>query len=274
MTNDRPIFVPTEEGAAQVLRAARRRRRRQAAAAAGAVAAVVVGATAMTFGGPSPTADRLDTINGGLAHTPASSPSTPSPSTVPSSHIAASVAPLPRVSSTTVVAPHKGATVSSARPAGSVRRTDRSPITTSKGTIASGDLCSDNSGYAAFGWCVRYTGPQTVRRGFVTTLSGEVCRLASYPAATITFASTREVDLRVLDQQTNTKWQAGQGINYRRPGRSVVVAGGSCIVWSSPWNTRGPDGLLVPPGDYSASVSVESSDTSLPSVGTGIRVID
>ena len=274
MTGVPPIFVPTAEGAEEVLRAARRRRRRQAAAAAGAVAAVIVGAGAMTLGGPSPTADRLDTTNGGIAHSHNSSAATPSQSPSSSAHIAASIAAHPLAPRTTLLAPRPGASPAAARPVDAVRPADRSPITTSKGTISSSDLCSDNSAYAAFGWCVRYVGPSTVRRGHVTTLSGELCRLASYPAASVSFASTREVDMRVLDSHSNTKWQAGQGINYKHPGRTTTVAGGSCIVWSSPWNTRGPDGLLVPPGDYSASVAIDSSSNNFPSVGTSIQVTD
>ena len=272
-----PVFVPTAEGAEAVVRAARRRRRRQAAAAAGAAAAVVLGtAGSLVFGGgPSPAADRLNTVNGGPTPSPSASESgARAPTPLTTAHGGVTVAPHPVGSTTTVVAPHSAGTAVAAPPVSSVRRADRSPITRGSGTIAADDLCSDNSGYAAFGWCVRYVGPSTVRRGHTTVLSGELCRLASYPAATVSFASTREVDLAVLDAHGNTRWQAGQGISYRRPGRTVTVPGGSCIVWSSPWNTRGPDGFLVPPGDYNASVGIESSDTTMPSVGTSIQVID
>ena len=276
MTDLRPIFVPTIEGAEAVVREARRRRRLQATAAAGAAAAVILGtAASLAFGGPSPAADRLNTVNGGPSPSPSPSAAVaPTAATATSAHVGVTVAPRPGGPAATVVAPHSAGTAVAAPPVTSVRQVDRSPITRGSGTIAPDDLCTDNSGYSAFGWCVRYVGPSTVRRGQVTTLSGELCRLASYPAASVTFSTTREVDLSVLDSHANREWQAGQGIRYQSPGRTVTVSGGSCIVWSSPWNTRGPDGLLVPPGDYSASIGIDSSDTNFPSVGTGIQVVD
>ena len=277
MTSTPPVFVPTAEGAEAVVRAARRRRRLQAAAATGAAAAVILGAAgSLAFGGPSPSADRLDTTNGGVAHSPSPLPSsaaTTPPAPLAGSHVAVSVAPRP-VGSTTVVPPGADGSAVTPRPVKSVQPAERSPITHGSGSIAADDLCSDNSGFAAFGWCVRYVGPSTVKRGHVTTLSGELCRLASYPAASISFTSTREVDMYVEDSRGTAKWQAGQGISYRRPGRTTTVAGGSCIVWSSPWNTRGPDGFLVPPGDYGVSIGIESTNTNLPSVGTSIQVVD
>jgi hypothetical protein len=45
-------------------------------------------------------------------------------------------------------------------------------------------------------------------------------------------------------------------------------------VWSSPWNTRGPDGFVVPPGTYNVGVGIESSSGSFPYVGTSIDVTE
>jgi hypothetical protein len=150
----------------------------------------------------------------------------------------------------------------------------RSPIHRGTGTIGSNDLCSDDATDAAAGWCVRYVGPDTVRRGHTTALSGEVCRRSGAAAATLRFTSGREIDMSVTDGAGSVFWQAGEGVHYASPGATVTVGSGQCLVWSSSWDTRDRNGLHVPPGTYYLGFAVETAGTSLSSVGVSITVTD
>lgn len=250
-----PEFVATAAGADEAVQRGNRRRRRSAATAA----AVLLAAGGVVVAAPWQAPAARDSL------VPARDP-LPSPSPSPTAGTTAAPVTGSRTSShepTRAPAGPAGRTAPGAAPtaAAPARRTASpatrasSPITRGTSTIAAGDLCAAEQSYAAQGWCLRYTGPATARRGRPVALSAELCRLASFPAATLTFASTREV---LLDVQ-GTGWQAGQGERFTSPGRTVTVAGGSCLTWASTWDTRDADGFLVVPGSYAVDLGLEAS---------------
>lgn len=249
-----PDFPATREGADAVVRRGNRRRLRTAAlsmSTAVAVAGVVVLAPWQGAEGR----DSLTPARDPLPHpSVTSAPATPLPSATPrtpappASLVAASRPPVP-VPSVTPEARPTGA------PAPPVPGRRTSPISRGTGSIAMSDLCSDDQTDAAQGWCLRYTGPATARRGHPVTLSMELCRLGSFPTGTVTFSSTRETILAVRD----AGWSAGQGEQFTSPGRTITLPGTTCLTWASTWDTRGSDGFLVLPGDYTVDVGVESN---------------
>jgi len=253
-----PVFEPTAEGAVQVIRAARHRRHRRLGAVLSSVAlgvAVVLGVASLS-GVTRDGAEQLTVVDTPPPRPAPTVASSPAPDTA-SSPVSAGG------SSTSAAAPggsgSSPGTADSPRPTpprSTARRT--SPIVRSTRTDSdTTDLCTGGSGSAA-DWCVRTVDPGTVSRGTSVTLRGELCRLRPAGAATVTFQDTREAVLEVSDGYA-VDWQGGEGIRYSKPGRTVTVQPGTCLVWSSVWDTRDRDGFLVPPGLYDFSLTVATS---------------
>jgi hypothetical protein len=267
-----PEFFATRAGADQAVRTGNRRRLRTAATTGLAALAV----TGVTLAGPWDGAGHRDSLTPArdplVTATATPSPSTttrPAPDTSPSP-VAAGTHPAPTVTATTVPPVSVSAPPSAAPiPTRAVHRS--SPITRGTATIAPGDLCQDDQTNAARGWCVRYTGPTKARRGHPVALRMELCRLGSFPSATVTFTSGREA----LMSLQGTDWEAGQGVQYSSPGRTLSVAPAACLTWTSTWDTRGSDGFLVLPGSYPVYVGVETNDVAFTtSSGPSIEVTD
>lgn len=249
-----PVFTATSAGADAVVRRGNLRRLRSGAAAGSVVGLVVGVALVAPWQGPG-ARDSLVPVDEPTARPTPSVQALPRvshhplPGTAPSG----SAVPLPGTRPTGSVvdpAPSPPAGGPAATPSYAARRT--SPITRGTATIAADDLCSDGTTPPS-GWCLRYTGPSTARRGVPVTLSAELCRISSFGAASVTFSDTREVRLE-LDR---TGWSAGQGERYTQPGRTVTVDAGHCLTWASTWDTRGADGFLVLPGDYDVYLGIE-----------------
>ena len=288
-----PVFVPTEDGAAAVVRAARRRRLRQASVGVATTLVVLGGSIGYTMSNQaSGNTDRLDVTNGGQHHRPASERvlvPTRAGHPIPAASAHSSSHPNPGLPAPpSSVGAVGGGTAQppvvtrprpspASPPATHWRAPHRvSPITHSSGRIRATDVCRDDATDAGSGWCVRYTGPASAVRGNNVTLSGEVCRLTAFSAATIRFSTTREIDLEVNDTSNGADvklWKAGEGVHYRSPGRSVTVSPGSCLVWRSAWDTRDERGFVVPPGDYNVGFSI-ASNLFLSGIGTSITVTD
>ena len=56
------------------------------------------------------------------------------------------------------------------------------------------------------------------------------------------------------------QWQAGQGVRNHSPGATLVVRAGTCLRWVATWDTIAPNGFYAPPGSYSVSYAIDSSD--------------
>jgi hypothetical protein len=268
---EEPVFLPAPEGAEHVIVAARHRRRRKVGAFASSVAfgvTCVLGVVALS-GSTRNGAEQL-IVTDSSAPTPAARassspvPNTPSAPVAAGSHAATAVGPTTASSDGTVSSPPPASPRSTARRTSPIYRSTRTDTDTT-------DLCSGGSGSVA-DWCVRTVDPGQVHRGTSVTLRGELCRLRPSQAATVTFSDTREATLEVSDGSA-VEWQGGEGIRYRSPGRTVTVQPGTCLVWSSVWDTRDRDGFLVPPGTYDFSLSI-SMNSSGYSVGSTMTVVD
>jgi len=269
-----PNFFPTEAGVHDVFRRARRRRWRTAGLTATAVSAVVVSATVLAWPGTGNGADRLSVVPTSPTPRPSVStdarPATPTgarPTAAAASGgtLAASggsaatgvpgVAPLSGGSSPKQTGPRHSA-------AAPIRRT----------TVNYTGGCDPTAGVV--GWCELYSGPTTAHRKHPVTLSVELCRPSVDGDASVTFYDTREVDLELSDDNGTTDWVAGQGERNRQVEHSVLVRGGTCLRWSSAWDTIAPDGFYAPPGDYDVSYGVDSNDVSTSTSGPVLHLVD
>jgi hypothetical protein len=103
----------------------------------------------------------------------------------------------------------------------------------------------------------------------------EMCRVPISGDGTLTFSDTREVDFEALAPSTGKAvWRAGQGERFRSPGHTVTVKAGTCLRWTSTWDTIAPDGFYAPPGDYDMSVGVTTDNTSFGASGATLTLTD
>lgn len=267
-------------GADAVLAAARVRRLRRAVATGGAALLLAVApvllVTAADSGArddslvavsPSPTASGPRDPSSSPTSSPGDATTTPSGSPEP----AASSSPEPGSSaSSDEESPVISQPSSSPRPA---RRPAPAPVTrVPGGTIETGDLCGgDSVDGTTQTWCARYTGPATAKRGQSVDLSFELCRYPTAGDAEIRFDSDLEV-LAYVGSYDDPEWRAGQGLTYAASPHTATVRAGSCLRWSSAWDTRGPDGFLVVPGDYDFA-GQPSSGQGLPVAVATVRVV-
>ena len=257
-----PEFPATTRGADQVIRSGNRRRLRTGGTTLGSALAVSLLVALTPWQAPA-SQDSLQTANDprpALSAQPRQTSGSPTASPPPVSAAAPSV----RLGSLPPLRPTDGPASPSAQPTPGATRPATphrsSPITRGTGQLAVTDLCTDDQTDAATGWCLRYTGPLSVRRRQTATLSAELCRLGSFAAGQVTFGTTQETTLQVQDGGNgSTVWAAGQGLRYGSPGRTVTVQPANCLTWKSSWDTRGPDGFLVLPGSYGVATGIEAN---------------
>ena len=265
-------------GADAVLAAARVRRLRRALASGGVALALASVPLAVVVGTGDTRDDSLVAVSPTATSQPSETPGSASPTAPSSSEPASSPsAGAPSPASSQPAAPDASEEPESpviSRPSTTPRPPRRSaaaPVTRSTATIETGDLCNGGLTDATSSWCARYTGPATAKRGQTVVLSFELCRYPTAGDATITYEGELEVDAYVGSQDA-PDWRAGQGIAYSSAPHSEVLRAGSCIVWSSPWDTRGADGFLVVPGEYSFSGAADAVQ-GLPGAGGSFRVV-
>jgi hypothetical protein len=151
----------------------------------------------------------------------------------------------------------------------------RSPITRTTGTIAATDLCTDGQTDNTLTWCIRVLDPGEIKRGHPVSLGAEFCLYPTASPMTLDFASTAQIDLQIDNGTTHPDWYAGQGYRYAKPGPSVTVAPGQCLVWHSPWDTRDAEGFVEPPGSYTLDFTVRTKgDPPIGSDFATVTVVD
>jgi hypothetical protein len=284
MTEVRPTFMPSPDGVRDVMRRARARRRRRTLVTTGgfAVAAAITGVL-IGAAGTGTGADRLTVVPAG-PHQPA--PHQVPGSTGPTAHA--------RPSSPSSVGPAGSGSVLPGNPSGhngtttgnpyaqprpsdvatpyapTKRHSANAPIT--RATVGYNSAC--DATYDVQGWCELYTGPSQARRKHVVTLSMELCRPSVVGDGTVHFYDTRQAYLELDDYNGNKVWQAGQGLKYKTTTTAVVVKAGTCLRWSSSWDTISADGFYAPPGDYSVTFGLDSSDVSSTTGGDILTLTD
>jgi len=285
MTEMRPTFFPSPDGVRDVMRRARARRRRRALVTSGgfavvaAVAGVLIGAA-----GTGSSADRLTVVpagpdNGGSQSAPSSTgptaharPTSPSgvgtqasgpvlpggngPAAGPSGSNNAFPVPKPSPSSTPY-APTK-------------RHSADAPI--SRSMVGYNAAC--DATYDVQGWCEVYSGPVQGQRKHPVTLSMELCRPSVVGDGTVHFTSTRQISMQLSDSTGTTVWHAGQGITYQNKNFALTVRAGTCLQWKSTWDTISSTGFYAPPGSYTVSFGLDSSDVSTVTGGDTLTLTD
>ncbi|MBV9097863.1 MAG: hypothetical protein JO079_07390 [Frankiaceae bacterium] len=282
MTEMRPTFFSSPDGVRDVMRRARARKRRRALLTSGGFA-VVAAVTGVLIGaaGTGTGADRLGVVptapdHHGARPAPGStaSPAAHSQPTSPSSVGAAGSGPaLPGASGTTtpgkaISGPRRS---SSPAPTAPVKRhSANAPI--KRTTVAYNSACDPT--YDVQAWCEIYTGPTQARRKHTVTLSMELCRPSVVGDGTITFTDTRQVLLELDDGSGTEVWRAGQGLAYKNTTSSVVVRAGTCLRWTSSWDTISADGFYAPPGSYTVTFGVDSNDVTSTTTGNTLTLTD
>lgn len=283
MTEVRPTFYPSPDGVRDVMRRARARRRRRTLVTTGsfAVAAAITGVL-IGAAGPGTGADKLTIVPA----TPDHSSAQPSPGSTGSAH--------PRPSSPSSARPQGSGPVLLGSPpaqAGSAsgnplaqptppasptpyapvkRHSANAPI--SRTTVGYNAAC--DATYDVQGWCELYTGPSQARRKHTVALSMELCRPSVVGDGTVHFTDTRQIVMELYDSTGTRVWQAGQGLKYKNVTSAVVVKAGTCLRWSSSWDTISTSGFYAPPGDYTVSFGLDSSDVSTVSGGDVVTLTD
>ena len=269
---ERPTFAAPLDGAQDVFRRARARRRRQALLTSSGFAVVGTVAGVLLFvPGAGTGADRLSVV-------PASPQPTQSQAGSPA------VKPSPVLPSAT---PTLGPPGNGGRPAGPPRpgaaaatdgsptpyapsRRHSAPAPITRSTVGMNPGCDTASAAEGNGWCLLYAGPHTALRKHPVRLSAELCRASIYGDGTVQFSDTRQIFFQMQGQTGEVDWTAGQGVRNRATPSTQVVAAGTCLRWSATWDTVAANGFYAPPGDYSVSLGLDTSGSSM---GTGGDVL-
>jgi hypothetical protein len=263
-------FLPTSEGAEQVVRAARARRLGKLGGLGTTALVAVLGLVMLGSSGPGGKA-RVDEIT----TVPSSASPNPAPTKVGSGTGDATPAQAARPAASTLVAPGGRPSPGVVSPQPTEPRNDTrpsSPITRAQaGYLSSTDLCQDGNPPGSL-WCMRVFAPDVIHRGHPARLGITACLMPTAQPTTVTFPTTREVEVDLLrSYDSAVVWQAGEGIQYRSPGGSLTFQPGQCYRWTSSWDTRDREGFLVPPGDYPISVGLEGVADG---TGTSVTVED
>ncbi|MDQ1747379.1 MAG: hypothetical protein QOD07_1642 [Frankiaceae bacterium] len=281
MTEMRPAFFPSPDGMRDVLRRARARTRRRALLTSGgfavvaAVPGVLIGAAGTGTG-----ADRLRVVpaapdHAGARTAPGSTgpsahaqPPTPSSVGATGSGTVLPGAPGPTTSGNAFPAPRPSSSPTPTAPP--KRHSANAPI---KRTTVGYDSACDPT-YDVQGWCELYTGPAQARRKHTVTLSMELCRPSVVGDGTVHFYDTREIFLGLDDSSGSPVWRAGQGIKYKTTTYALVVKAGTCVRWTSSWDTISADGFYAAPGNYNITFGLDSNDVSTVTGGDTLTLTD
>jgi hypothetical protein len=112
-------------------------------------------------------------------------------------------------------------------------------------------------------WCLRYSGDPTVKRGGVATISADLCRLPGRGAGQWQFDDADGMWLEVRDSSnTDVKWSSQDGRKVAAEASTVTVAAGTCLRFTTTWDTRDRDGFRVRPGDYNVNFAASGRATA------------
>lgn len=258
-----PDFSPRLDGVEQAIRVGRRRRTHRHLSSAGAVAAVAVVAM-LVAAGPFPTDAGRDSLNVAGDPTATGEPSPdPSGSATPSSEPSAQP-------STSPDAGNRGGGPQpvggggygnqyadpSASPDDSQSpeppsRISPPPVRTVVAYSAGTDCATTPTVPVGSSdtWCVRYSGSTTVVRGGTATIAADLCRVASAGDGVVTFSDEDGMALDVSNS-ADTMWSSQDGRKIAKADEKVTVQGGTCLRWTTTWDTRDRDGFRVRTGDY------------------------
>lgn len=106
-------------------------------------------------------------------------------------------------------------------------------------------------------WCLVYSGDTTVKRGGIATVSADLCRLPNQGAGTWTFNDQDGMAFQV--EGGTTEWSSQDGRKVNQEDWTVSVDAGTCLRFTTTWDTRDRDGFRVRPGDYYVDFQVSGS---------------
>lgn len=104
-------------------------------------------------------------------------------------------------------------------------------------------------------WCARYSGDTKASRGGVATISVDLCRPAGTGQGEVIFSDEDGITMEISGSET--VWTSRDGRTVAKAHDTETVEEGTCLRWTTTWDTRDRDGFRVRPGDYSVSYSIE-----------------
>jgi hypothetical protein len=112
-------------------------------------------------------------------------------------------------------------------------------------------------------WCLRYSGDPTVKRGGTATISADLCRLPGKGDGQWQFDDADGMSLEIRDSSnTDVKWTSHDGRKVDLEKSTVTVAEGTCLRFTTTWDTRDRDGFRVRPGDYAVNFYASGAPTA------------
>ena len=109
-------------------------------------------------------------------------------------------------------------------------------------------------------WCARYAGDTQVARGGTASIVVDLCRPSGTGSGEVVFSDEDGVEMQI-DSSSTTVWDSRDGRKVAPAHDSETVADGTCIRWTTTWDTRDRDGFRVRPGDYSVTFSIEADSS-------------
>ncbi len=255
-----PGLDPRPDGHHDVFQAARARRRRKAAIV-GTTSVLILG-VALSLGQSGGSNDTLQPISpAGTRDDQTSSDQRGNPAP-----------PLPGPLEGTTAGPAPAAPDTDTQPGAVPQQAPHSPGQPPASSATASDMrrtlvdyeageCTGNGVGGDRGWCTRWVGPASTRRGVPVDLTFEVCRL-DVTADVLRFSSTKEIDYSLRAKTTSpsrTFWRWSTGRRFTTRETSLTVPARMCARWTTTWSTRVDDGTLAAPGQYLLNYALHMS---------------
>ncbi|MDX6275006.1 MAG: hypothetical protein QOJ92_2216 [Frankiales bacterium] len=121
-------------------------------------------------------------------------------------------------------------------------------------------------------WCGRYAGDASVARGGTARVAVDLCRPSAQGDGSVQFSNEDGAYLEVDSSASQPEWSSQDGRHVANTTETVTVKAGTCLRWTTTWDTRDRDGFRVRPGDYYVSYSFSYSNGSYSSSGGTLTV--
>jgi hypothetical protein len=120
------------------------------------------------------------------------------------------------------------------------------------------DCDSATTTLTADGWCLISDSPSVVRSGEVRQYRVLACRIVGRGAGVLGFRTEQEVEFAVIDSD-RVYWSWSNDYPWPEAPHELRVPDGRCARWTVDWDTRGNDGRLLAPRQYSLNPMVEAA---------------
>jgi hypothetical protein len=110
-------------------------------------------------------------------------------------------------------------------------------------------------------WCLRYSGDTSVKRGDTARISADLCRLPNQGDGQWQFSDEDGLAFDIGTGST-TFWTSHDGRKVASTEWTVTVSEGTCLRFTTTWDSRDRDGFRVRPGNYYVGYSFSGSSAT------------